>query len=77
MADKATRLPGNAKGRWYVDASCIGCGLGTSTAPDIFALNDDGQATVVRQPETPEETELATRAQGDCPVQAIGDDDEQ
>jgi len=76
MADKSARLPGNAEGRWYVDSSCIGCGLCTSTAPDIFALNDNSQATVGRQPETPEETELAAQAQGDCPVQAIGDDGE-
>jgi ferredoxin len=74
MADKTARLPDNAKGKWYVDSSCIGCGLCTSTAPEIFALNDGGQASVVRQPETAEETDLARQAQADCPVQAIGDD---
>ncbi|HBK58417.1 MAG TPA: ferredoxin, partial [Spirochaetaceae bacterium] len=40
MADKSARLPDNVKGKWYVDASCTGCGLCTSTAPDIFALNN-------------------------------------
>lgn len=76
MADKSARLPDNVKGKWYVDASCTGCGLCTSTAPDIFALNNEGQAIVVRQPETAEETSLAVQAQEECPVQAIGDDGE-
>lgn len=76
MADRSARLPGNVKGRWYVDSSCIGCGLCTSTAPDIFALGDNGQGIVIHQPETPKEIELATQALNDCPVQSIGDDGE-
>jgi ferredoxin len=76
VADKSARLTGNVKGRWYVDSSCIGCGLCSSTAPDTFALGDDGQALVIHQPETADETELANQALNDCPVQSIGNDGE-
>jgi ferredoxin len=76
MADKSNRLPQNAKGKWYVDASCIGCGLCSVTAPDIFILGDDGQAYVARQPQTEEENELAIQAMNDCSAQSIGDDGE-
>jgi ferredoxin len=76
MADKSARRPGNVKGTWYVDSSCIGCGICASTAPGIFALGDDGQALVIRQPETSDETKIAAQAQDDCPVQSIGDDGE-
>ncbi|HCX96915.1 MAG: ferredoxin [Spirochaetia bacterium] len=76
MADKTSRLAGNAAGKWYVDSSCIGCGLCSSTAPDIFTLGDEGQALVIRQPQTASEIELATQALNDCPVQSIGNDGE-
>ena len=39
--------------RAYVDRElCIGCGLCTSIAPDVFAMNADGkaEATVVTLP---------------------------
>jgi len=76
MADKSSRLPENAKGAWYIDSNCIGCGLCSANAPDIFELNDGGQAIVKRQPASPDETELAEQALNDCPVQSIGNDGE-
>jgi len=76
MADLSSRLAGNARGAWYVDSHCIGCGLCSSTAPDIFTLDDNGQALVVHQPTTAEEIELAAQALDDCPVQSIGNDSE-
>ena len=76
MADRSNRLPQNAKGKWYVDESFIGCGLCSVTAPDIFTLGDDGQAYVTRQPQTKEENELAIEAMNDCSAQSIGDDGE-
>ncbi len=39
--------------RAYVDHElCIGCGLCTSIAPDVFAMNADGKAEGVRPPST-------------------------
>lgn len=74
MADNSSALPGNVLGPWYVDANCIGCGLCTATAPEIFSLTDDGQAVVIRQPGSKEEANLALQALNECPVQAIGSD---
>jgi ferredoxin len=76
MADLSSRLPSNGRGALYSYSTCIGCGLCSSTAPDIFTLDDNGQALVVHQPETAEEIELATQALDDCPVQSIGNDGE-
>lgn len=76
MADSSSRLPGNVPGAWYVDSNCIGCGLCSATAPDIFDLSDGGQAVVKRQPAGPDELELAEQALNDCPVQSIGNDGE-
>jgi ferredoxin len=75
MADKSAKTPGNVPGAWYVDTSCIGCSLCADTAPDIFAMSDDGSsAYVVKQPESPAELNLAAQALGDCPSGAIGND---
>ncbi len=74
MADRNSRLPGNVPGAWYVDATCIGCGLCSATAPDIFSLTGEGQAVVSRQPDSDEKSALALQALNDCPVQAIGND---
>ena len=47
---------------------CIGCGLCTSIAPEIFEMNAEGKA----QPKTGEGApDLAKQAIADCPVQAI------
>ncbi|HWR10754.1 MAG TPA: ferredoxin [Rectinemataceae bacterium] len=75
MADKSSRNPGNVAGKWYVDSTCIGCGLCNGTAPDIFSMTDDGsRAFVAKQPVSGGETKLAVQALGDCPVDAIGND---
>ena len=47
---------------------CIGCGLCTSFAPEVFVIGDDGLAT----PVVPEvEGSEAEEAAQSCPVQAI------
>lgn len=47
---------------------CIGCGLCTSIATDVFTIGDDGLAEpMVAEAEGPEVEE----AQASCPVQAI------
>jgi len=75
MADKSSKNPGNVAGKWYVDSTCIGCALCSGTAPDVFAMTDDGSlAFVAKQPGPGGETELAAQALSDCPVGAIGND---
>ncbi len=77
MADRDDKVPGNVDGAYYVDSSCIDCGVCCEVAPDIFAQDDDeGFAYVKRQPDSEEETELAVEAMEECPVEAIGDDGE-
>lgn len=49
--------------RAYVDQElCIGCGLCTSSAPDVFAMNADGRAEAVTD---------TTDANGESVKQAI------
>jgi ferredoxin len=77
MANPTERLPQNILGRYYVDATCIDCDLCRSTAPSVFARNDDiGYSIVQRQPLTAEEIALAEEAREGCPVEAIGNDGE-
>ena len=75
MATTTERLPQNALGRFYVDASCIDCDLCRSTAPAVFRRDDDvGMSFVFRQPATPEELALAEEARESCPTESIGND---
>lgn len=48
---------------------CIGCGLCTSIAPDVFKIGDDGLAEAI----APEASDVdgAMEAESSCPVQAI------
>ncbi len=67
------RLPQNATGRFYVDSSCIDCGLCPGHAPDFFRRdNDIGQSIVFRQPLTDAEIQLCVEAQEGCPTESIG-----
>jgi ferredoxin len=75
MADKSDRLPDNAPGTWYVDATCIDCDVCRTTAPNNFRANEDeGYSYVFKQPENDEEREQCEEAMASCPVEAIGDD---
>lgn len=75
MADNKKKWPDNAKGQFYVDEQCIDCDACRSEAPEHFTRNDDdGYSFVVKQPETPEETERCKAALDACPVEAIGND---
>jgi ferredoxin len=73
MADASKRLPNNASGSWFVDWSCIYCGLCVEYAPSIFAEDPvKGAAFVIKQPETPAEMQSAKEALNDCPLESIG-----
>jgi ferredoxin len=75
MADKSDRLPDNAPGKWYVDATCIDCDVCRTTAPNNFRANEEeGYSYIFKQPENPEEQEQCEEAKDSCPVEAIGND---
>jgi ferredoxin len=71
MADKEKRLKENVSGPWFVDNTCIGCGLCTTEAPDHFEMGNS-IAYVKKQPSTPAEENACNSASEGCPVQAIG-----
>ncbi len=74
MADRETRWPDNAQGRFYVDDKCIDCDLCRTTAPESFARSDDGYSFVAHQPGSPRDEAAVRQALAECPVEAIGDD---
>jgi glyoxylase-like metal-dependent hydrolase (beta-lactamase superfamily II)/ferredoxin len=74
MADPARRLPANARGPLFVDATCIDCDACRQLAPASFAVH--GDVSIVRaQPHDGDELDAALRALVACPVGAIGDAD--
>ncbi len=77
MADKNLRSPENVPGKFYVDSSCIDCGLCPDTAPQFFKRYDEGGYTIVhRQPQTAECIAPAKKACSGCPTESIGNDGE-
>lgn len=67
------RYPQNAPGPFFVNADCIDCDACRHHAPAFFARDDEAaHSFVVRQPVTPEETDLCNEALDGCPVEAIG-----
>ena len=76
MADKTQKYPDNVPGKWYVDSSCVICGLCSEYAGGVFATSGEGDHNFVhRQPLTAEEEAEAMRAKEGCPTDAIGNDD--
>jgi ferredoxin len=75
MADKTQKTEDNVPGPYYVDTSCIMCGLCYSVAPDNFE-EAAPYARVKKQPVGQEEEDLCREAKDNCPVNAIGDDGE-
>ena len=57
--------------KFTITEECIGCMACVGISDDIFAMNDDGKAFVVRQPENADEEQQAEEAAGVCPVDAI------
>lgn len=77
MADKESKLPENAPGKFYVDDQCIDCDACRATAPDNFDRDEEkGYSFLSKQPENDEEAQLCQDALDGCPVEAIGDDGE-
>ena len=72
MARVALKLPENAEGDFFVDASCIDCDACRVIAPSVFA-DSGNQSAVYHQPETAPELIAAQRALISCPTASIGD----
>ncbi len=73
MATVENKVSENVEGQYYVDDSCIACGVCVGEAPDNFEMSGD-YAYVVKQPENEEETAACESALEACPVDAIGND---
>lgn len=77
MANKNEKWEDNTKGKWYTDKSCIICSLCAELAPNNFKESDGGDHDVVyKQPESSEEEQQCKDAMEQCPVEAIGNDNE-
>ena len=71
MANPKKALPENIDGLFYVDSSCINCGVSRNYASGLFG--DTGEfAFVKKQPVTADELMAARQALLSCPVAAIG-----
>jgi ferredoxin len=57
-----------------VNDSCIGCGVCGMVAPTIFKV-EGVPATVIKQPETPEEEKQVEQAIASCPTTAISNEE--
>lgn len=67
--------PENAPGRFFIDMSCVDCGLCPALAPDIFREADDATHSFVhRQPASAEEAAVAEDAASQCPTSSIKTD---
>ena len=75
MATFADRLPENAPGRYYVDATCIDCDQCRALAPEFFARQDESGLSIVhRQPESAEEIARVEEILTTCATSSIGND---
>lgn len=75
MATLNERLPENAPGKYYVDATCIDCDQCRVAAPQIFGRNEDhGLSYILRQPVTPDEIAEVEDILAGCATASIGND---
>jgi glyoxylase-like metal-dependent hydrolase (beta-lactamase superfamily II)/ferredoxin len=73
VARRADRLPNNAEGDVFVDASCIDCEVCRIVAPHTFGRDDSvGQSIVKLQPKGEVERRRAAMALVACPTSSIG-----
>ena len=75
MADKNLKNPENARGKYYVDSTCIDCGLCPDAVPSVFRRYDEGGYSIVhKQPITEQELASVEKAREACPTESIGND---
>lgn len=71
MANPRKAIPENVTGNYYVDSTCINCGVSRHYAPAIFG--DTGDTAFVRkQPQNVDEELAARQALLSCPMGSIG-----
>jgi len=74
MAALTEKFAGNIQGRFYVDQTCIDCGMCPDIAPLTFRRHDEaGQSYVWQQPTTPSAIALTEEALASCPAESIGE----
>ncbi len=77
MPDRNYKIPTNVPGPYYVDETCIDCGMCRELAPAIFRYDEThGTSVVYHQPGSAGETALAEEALRGCPTESIGNDGE-
>jgi len=75
VADRTKAWPENAGGKFFVDKDCIACDACVTTAPNNFAMDEDGgHAYLKSQPATPDQEQACKEAMEGCPVEAIGNE---
>jgi glyoxylase-like metal-dependent hydrolase (beta-lactamase superfamily II) len=73
MARHSDRVPENADGDFFVDASCIDCDLCRQLAPASFARSERrGQSYVASQPSNDPDRHRVLMALVTCPTSSIG-----
>src|SRR5688572_11173534 len=71
MANPRKKRPENAPGDFFVDDTCIDCGVCYWMSPRVF-VEKSSQSIVAKQPATLEDEALSAEALVSCPVGAIG-----
>ncbi len=71
MADERFRVASNVEGDFFVDSSCINCGVSRHYAPKTFG-DDGAHAFVKEQPSSEQDVLDAQLALLACPAAAIG-----
>ena len=56
--------------KYFVNETCIGCGLCTELCPEVFKITEEGVAEAAEQ-EVPGAEETAKEARESCPAGAI------
>lgn len=73
MAEVSLKYEDNVEGKFFVDKSCIDCGLCSEIAPANFCHSKNQDHDIVyKQPDSEEEEESCLEAFDNCPVEAIG-----
>ncbi len=57
--------------KYYVNDSCIGCGLCAGTCPEVFSMSDSGVAVAIEAEVPAKVLDSAAEAHEGCPVGAI------
>ncbi|MEA5050110.1 MAG: ferredoxin [Oscillospiraceae bacterium] len=57
--------------KYYVNSTCIGCGLCASMCPEVFTMTDENVSLAADAPVEPAQEDAARQAMESCPVAAI------